>query len=175
MSRCKLNAIIPESIGSEVCVIIRPVSPSGSIAKNSMELTAKSRVRFGVFEADLAARELWKNGRKLRLQDQPFQLLAALLERTREVVTKEELIERMWGEAPPSAPDHSLSIAVGKIRTALGDSADNPRFVETLPSGAYRFIAPVEFVPGQDAGPAVPGQRAPFRLPLLGVGVDLRA
>ncbi len=86
-----------------------------------MGSAVKSRVRFGVFEADLASRELWKDGRKLKLQDQPFQLLAALIERPREVVTKTELTERLWGEAPPSAPDHSLSLAVGKIRSALGD------------------------------------------------------
>ena len=140
-----------------------------------MEPAVKSRVGFGVFEADLAARELWKDGRKIRLQDQPFRLLAALLERPREVVTKEELTERVWGEAPPSEPDHSLSIAVGKIRTALGDSAENPRFIETLPSGAYRFIAPVESVPGPDPGPPTPVPRPRFLFPFLGAGLAVAA
>ena len=137
-----------------------------------MESAVKSRVRFGVFEADLASRELWREGRKLRLQDQPFQLLAALLERPREVVTKEQLAERLWGEAPPSAPDHSLSIAVGKIRTTLGDSANSPRFIETLPSGAYRFIAPVESVAAPDTGPP---PRDSFFSPRVGVGVAVAA
>ena len=140
-----------------------------------MQPAAKSTVRFGVFEADLASLELWKDGQKLRLQGQPFQLLAALLERPREVVTKEQLTELLWGEAPPSTPDHSLRIAIGKIRTALGDSADNPRFVETLPSGSYRFIAPVESVAGEDTAPAAPGPRRQVPFPYLGGGVALVA
>ena len=122
-----------------------------------------------MFEADLASRELRKGDRKIRLQDQPFQILAVFLERPGEVVTKEELIENLWGDSPPSAPDHSLSIAIGKIRTALGDSADNPRFIETLPASAYRFIATVEFV--REKPRAIPS----FAFPLLGVGVAVAA
>ncbi len=141
-----------------------------------MERVGKSRVRFGVFEADLASRELWRLGRKIRLQDQPFQLLTVFLKRPREVVTKDELIEHLWGDTPPSAPDHSLSIAIGKIRSALRDEADNPRFIETLPSGAYRFIASVEFEsPAGDEDEEDDAIPRPFMFPLLGVGVAAAA
>jgi TolB-like protein/DNA-binding winged helix-turn-helix (wHTH) protein/Flp pilus assembly protein TadD len=101
-------------------------------------------VRFGVFEADLQAGQLRKKGRQVRLQEQPFQVLALLLERPGEVVTREALRERLWPADTFVEFDHSLNTAVGKIREALGDSADNPRFVETLPRRGYRFIAPVE-------------------------------
>jgi TolB-like protein/DNA-binding winged helix-turn-helix (wHTH) protein/Flp pilus assembly protein TadD len=103
-----------------------------------------STVRFGVFEADLQAGELRRRGRKLKLQDQPFQVLALLLERPGEVVSREELRAKLWSEDTFVEFDHSLNTAVSKIREALGDSADNPRFVETLPRRGYRFIAPVE-------------------------------
>jgi DNA-binding winged helix-turn-helix (wHTH) protein/tetratricopeptide (TPR) repeat protein len=103
-----------------------------------------STVRFGVFEVDLQAGELRRRGRKLKLQDQPFQVLGLLLERPGEVVTRDELRAKLWSEETFVEFDHSLNTAVSKIREALGDSADNPRFVETLPRRGYRFIAPVE-------------------------------
>jgi Tol biopolymer transport system component/DNA-binding winged helix-turn-helix (wHTH) protein len=106
-------------------------------------------VRFGVFEADLHTRELRKNGLRIRLPDQPFQVLAMLLERPGEMVTREELRERLWPEGTFVDFEHSLNAAVKKLREALGDSADNPRFVETLARRGYRFIAPV-----QTEGPA---------------------
>ncbi len=97
-------------------------------------------VRFGVFEADLAAGELRRSGVKVRLQEQPFQVLAALLEKPGEVITKEELQERIWKEDTFVDFDRSLATAVNKIRQALGDSATRPRFVETLPKHGYRFV-----------------------------------
>jgi DNA-binding winged helix-turn-helix (wHTH) protein len=103
--------------------------------------------RFGVFELDLAAGELRKNGRKLRLQEQPFQLLAILLERAGGVVSREELRERLWPSDTFVDFDHSLNTAVNKVREALGDSASSPRYVETLARRGYRFIAPVETQP----------------------------
>ncbi|HEY6946254.1 MAG TPA: winged helix-turn-helix domain-containing protein, partial [Candidatus Acidoferrum sp.] len=103
----------------------------------------KAPVRFGVFEVDIIAGELRKNGLRLRLPAQPFQVLAILLERPGEVVTREELRERLWPGDTFVDFDHSLSTAINKIREALSDSAENPRFVETRPRRGYRFIAPV--------------------------------
>ena len=100
-----------------------------------------SVLRFGVFEADLQAGELRKKGRKIRLQDQPFRVLAFLLQRPRQVVTREELRQHLWGDEVFVDFDHSLNMAVKKIREVLGDSATNSRFVETLPAktrGAIR-------------------------------------
>lgn len=108
-------------------------------------------VRFGVFEADLSAGELRKNGARVRLQEQPFQLLAYLLARKGTVVTREELREKLWPADTFVDFDHSLNTAVNKVREALGDSATAPRFVETLAKRGYRFIAPVEWVDGAGA------------------------
>ncbi len=99
-------------------------------------------VRFGVFEVDFEAGELRKNGARIRLQEQPFQVLAVLLERAGQVVTREELRQKIWPADTFVDFDHSLNTAVNKIREALGDSASNPRFVETLARRGYRFIAP---------------------------------
>jgi len=106
--------------------------------------------RFGVFELDLSAGELRKNGAKLRLQGQPFQVLALLLERAGEVVTREELQQKLWPSDTFVDFDHSLNTAINKVREALGDSASSPRYVETLARRGYRFIAPVR----TDAPPA---------------------
>ena len=101
-------------------------------------------MRFGVFAADLAAGELRKNGLRIRLQEQPFQVLALLLERPLEVVTREELRLKLWPADTFVDFDHSLNTAVNKLRDALGDSASSPRYVETLARRGYRFLAPVE-------------------------------
>jgi Tol biopolymer transport system component/DNA-binding winged helix-turn-helix (wHTH) protein len=101
-------------------------------------------IRFGVFEADLRASELRKSGQKVKLQEQPFQLLAMLLERPGEVITREELRSRLWPGDTFVDFDHGLNAAIKRLRDALGDSADNPRFVETLARRGYRFIPPVE-------------------------------
>src|SRR6266699_570269 len=101
-------------------------------------------VRFGLFEADLQSGELRKNGRKVPLQGQPFQVCAILLSRSGELVTREELRQQVWPEDTFVDFDHALNTAITKIRLALGDEADNPRFVETLPRRGYRFIAPVD-------------------------------
>ncbi len=101
-------------------------------------------MRFGVYEADLHAGELRKNGRKIRIQEQPFRILAALLERPGELVTRDALRERLWPGRTFVEFDHGLTVAIGKLRDALGDSADNPVFIETLPRRGYGFIAPVE-------------------------------
>jgi DNA-binding winged helix-turn-helix (wHTH) protein len=100
-------------------------------------------VRFGTFEVDLQTGELRKAGQKLKFSGQPFQVLAILLERPGEVVTREELQKRLWPDTFVDV-DHNLNTAINKIREVLGDAAENPRFVETLPRKGYRFIAPVE-------------------------------
>jgi TolB-like protein/DNA-binding winged helix-turn-helix (wHTH) protein/Tfp pilus assembly protein PilF len=99
--------------------------------------------RFGIFEADLRAGELTKRGVRLRLQEQPFQLLAALLEKPGELVTREELRNKLWPGIIVDF-DHGLNKAISKIREALGDSAENPRFVETVSRRGYRFLADVD-------------------------------
>jgi cholera toxin transcriptional activator len=100
--------------------------------------------RFGVFELDLNAGELRKSGVKLRLQGQPFQVLALLLERAGEVVTREELRQKLWPSDTFVDFDHSVNTAINKLREVLGDSASSPRYVETLARRGYRFIAPVQ-------------------------------
>jgi TolB-like protein/Tfp pilus assembly protein PilF len=100
-------------------------------------------IHFGVFEADLRAGELRRNGSKVKLQEQPFQILAMLLERPGEIVTREELRARLWSADTFVDFDHGLNSAIRRLRDALGDSAENPSFVETLGRRGYRFIAPV--------------------------------
>ncbi len=107
--------------------------------------TEKSRVvRFGVFEADLQETELRKSGLRIKLQDQPFQILTMLLERPGETVTREELRKRLWPADTFVDFDHSLNSSIKKLREALGDDSENPRFIETLHRRGYRFIAPVD-------------------------------
>jgi TolB-like protein len=103
------------------------------------------RVRFGIFEVDLRTGELWKSGRKLKLTGQPFSVLAMLLERQGEVISREEFQRRLWPDTFVDV-DHNLNAAINKIRETLADSAGRPRFVETLSRRGYRFIAPVEGV-----------------------------
>src|SRR3954465_8170676 len=100
-------------------------------------------VRFGAFEADVQTGELRKDGVKLKFSGQPFQVLAILLERPGEVVSRDELQKRLWPDTFVDV-DHNLNTAINKIREVLGDSSENPRFVETLPRRGYRFIAPVD-------------------------------
>lgn len=101
-------------------------------------------IRFSSFEADLRTRELRKHGLKLKLQDQPFQVLVMLLERPGELITREEIRTRLWPQDTFVDFDHSLNVAVRRLRDALNDNPDTPRFVETLPRRGYRFIAPVQ-------------------------------
>src|SRR2546430_8667856 len=103
-------------------------------------------VRFGVFEMDPQAGELRKQGRRIKLQEQPFQILALLLHRHGEVVSRDELRHQLWPSDTFVDFDHSLNTAIMRLREALGDSSDNPRFIETIPRRGYRFIAPVEEV-----------------------------
>src|SRR5712671_2213458 len=113
------------------------------------------RVRFDAFEVDLRAGELFKEGTKIRLQQQPFRVLALLLEHPGEVVTREDLRQAIWPAGTFVEFDVGLDAAIHKLRTALGDSAENPRLVETLPRRGYRFIAAVEDVATAEAAQRV--------------------
>src|SRR5450759_4851573 len=104
-------------------------------------------VRFGAFELDLRTGELRKHGIRLKLQDQPFQVLQALVERPGELVTREEIQRRIWADGSFVDFDQSLNRAVNKVREALGDTAENSRYIETMARRGYRFIAPVEGAP----------------------------
>jgi DNA-binding winged helix-turn-helix (wHTH) protein len=104
-------------------------------------------IQFGLFEVDLRAGELRKKGIRVRIQSLPFPLLVTLLQKQCEVVTREELRLTLWPEDTFVDFDHSLGTAINKLREALGDSASNPRFIETLPRRGYRFIAPVDAPP----------------------------
>ncbi len=106
--------------------------------------TSARIVRFGIFEVDLNALELRKNGLRLKLPEQPFQILAMLLERPGEIITRDELRNRLWQTDTFVDFDHGLNNAVMRLREVLGDSSDNPRFVETIPRRGYRFIAHVD-------------------------------
>jgi TolB-like protein/DNA-binding winged helix-turn-helix (wHTH) protein len=144
-----------------------------------MEPTATNsrRVAFDRFEVDLRSGELLKNGRKLRLQSQPFQLLALLLERPAEVVTREEICRKLWRADTFVDFDHSLSTAVSKIREALGDSPDCPRFVETLPRRGYRFIGkvtPASATPTPESNSAPSGTNDTLTAEPVNKGIESR-
>lgn len=115
------------------------------------EKTAQRVFRFGVFEANEAAGELRRKGVRIKLHSQPFQVLIVLLERPSELVTREELRQTLWGGDTFVDFDHGLNTAVNKLRQALGDSASQPRHIETIPGKGYRFLTPVTVV-GPAAG-----------------------
>src|SRR5207248_7312180 len=99
--------------------------------------------RFGLFQADAAGGTLMRNGVRIKLQDQPFRVLLILLERPGEIVTREELRQKLWAEGTFVDFDGSLNVILKKLRAAIDDDSDNPRFIETVPRRGYRFIAPV--------------------------------
>jgi DNA-binding winged helix-turn-helix (wHTH) protein len=114
-------------------------------------------IRFGVFELDLKAGELRKQGVKIKLQEQPFQILVMLLEHPGEIVTREEIQQKLWPADTFVDFEHGINAAVKRLREALDDSADNPRFVETLARRGYRFVYPVDVE-------AHPPWRTPLRI-----------
>jgi len=127
-------------------------------------------LRFGLFELDLAARELRKSGVRIKLQEQPFQILAMLLERHGQIVTREELQKRIWPEDTFVDFDLGLSSAVKKLRQALGDDSANPRFIETLYRRGYRFIGPVDGI--SLPPPPVPGSTEAVPAALISEGLS---
>ena len=117
-----------------------------------MEQMVARRYRFGGFEADAATGELRRQGVRVRLHAQPFQVLLMLVERQGEVVTREEISKELWPEGTFVDYEHGVNSAVNRVREALGDKANSPRFVETLARKGYRFVAPVERIGADDAG-----------------------
>ena len=128
----------------------------------SMDAPASSSrcVRAGLFEIDLSSGEVHKNGRKVPLQEQPFRVLAMLLERPGEIVPREELQARIWPADTYVSFDDGLNTAIRKLRVAFGDSADNPRFIETVPRRGYRVIAPIRETVGPVAHPSAGNETA---------------
>jgi len=118
-----------------------------------------SRYKFDEFEANLRAAELLRNGTRVKLQMQPFQVLVALLERPKEVVTREELRQRLWPQDTFVDFDHGLNTAMVKLRDVLGDSASTPRYIETIAKRGYRFLGTPEAVP--EPVPAIAPQATP--------------
>lgn len=119
---------------------------------------ARRLFRFGVFEVDAATGELRRSGVRLRLQDQPFQVLILLVERSGEIVTREELRQKLWPADTFVDFDHSLNTIINKLREVLGDSASSPRFIETLAKRGYRFLPAVETDAGKIAASASPAE-----------------
>ena len=110
-------------------------------------------IRFGIFEVDVQAGELRRQGFKVKLQEQPFHVLIMLLEHPGEVVTRENLQKRLWPLDTFVGFDPGLNTAINKLRESLGDNADSPRFIETLARRGYRFIAPVDDARGRSPCP----------------------
>jgi TolB-like protein len=129
-------------------------------------MSAGETVGFSVFEVNLSSGELRRHGLRIRLQDQPFRLLAVLLERPGELVTREELHHRLWPGGVFVDFDHSLNIAVTRLRRALSDPAGTPRFIETIARQGYRFIAPVAR-PAAERWPAPVQKEQGIRLAVL--------
>jgi Tol biopolymer transport system component/DNA-binding winged helix-turn-helix (wHTH) protein len=128
------------------------------------EISTGSRVRFALFEADLARGILWRQGIRLRLQVQPFRILTLLLQRPGEIVTREQCRQALWPEGTHVNFDGSLNAALKKLRAALQDEAENPRFIETVPRQGYRFLVPIQVI--SDAVASV----QEGRLSRLGIG-----
>ena len=137
----------------------------GMSEARSLPAGVRDTLRFGVFAVDRKTGELRRNGVKVRLQDQPLQILLTLLERPGEVVTREELRGRLWPDDTFVDFEHSINTAVRRLRDALGDSAENPRFVETVARKGYRFLAPVSGAADESTSPeAVGAHPHPARL-----------
>jgi cholera toxin transcriptional activator len=122
----------------------------------SPSLSPARRYRFGTFEADAAAGELRRQGIRVKLNAQPFQVLCMLLDRPGELLTREEISRELWPGGTFVDYEHGVNSAVNRIRDALGDTAGSPRFVETLARRGYRFIAPVERIPAGRLAPGAP-------------------
>src|SRR5205809_447777 len=131
------------------------------------ERQIKEGFRFGRFALDIRARELHKDGVRIRLQDQPFEVLSMLLRHAGEVLTRDELRRQLWPDGTFVDFEHGLNAAVKRLRAVLGDNAERPRFVETLPRRGYRFIAKVERVNGHGAFELSPSRDTRQRLAVL--------
>jgi cholera toxin transcriptional activator len=130
------------------------------MTENAKELAAR-RYRFGVFEADAATGELRRQGIRIKLNAQPFQMLLLLLERSGQLLTREEISRELWPDGTFVDYEHGVNSAVNRIREALGDTASSPRFVETLARRGYRFVAPVERIGGREDAADAEAQASP--------------
>src|SRR5215475_7039580 len=118
---------------------------------------ASSKIyRFGLFETDVAKGTLTRNGIRVKLQDQPFRVLILLLERPGEIISRDELRQKVWPEGTYVDFDGSLNVILKKLRAAIDDDSDNPRFIETVPRRGYRFIAPVSAIGPKSASDPTP-------------------
>ena len=124
-----------------------------------------SIIRFQGFELNLQSGELRKNGNRIKLQDQPFRVLLALLQRPGQVVTREELRRLIWPEESIGDFDHAINLAIGKLRSSLGDSAEVPHLIETLPRRGYRFVGTM--APDVTQSEEKPSPERRRRLPLI--------
>jgi DNA-binding winged helix-turn-helix (wHTH) protein len=131
------------------------------VVKDMTEPPAARRYRFGAFEADAATGELRRQGLRIKLNAQPFQVLLALLERPGELLTREQISRELWPDGTFVDYEHGLNSAVNRIREALGDTAGSPRFIETLARRGYRFVAPVERIALSDDPTPAPEAPAP--------------
>jgi DNA-binding winged helix-turn-helix (wHTH) protein len=120
------------------------------------QIDSTTIIRFGLYEVDLGRSTLTRQGVRLRIQEQPFRILELLLRRSGEIVTREQLRQALWPEGTHVNFDGSLNAALKKLRAALQDDAENPRFVETVPRQGYRFVAPVHVINEPPAAPAGP-------------------
>src|ERR1700730_5918803 len=145
-------------------------------------LLQSGKVRFAAFEVDLSSGELLKHGTRIKVQDQPFRILALLLERPGVLVAREDLRKKLWAVDTFVDFDAGLNAAIRRLRDVLNDSADAPRYIETLPRHGYRFIAPVETVLElkpelsnamlRDVA-TVKGDEESARVPLVGRGLEI--
>ena len=143
MKRKDIDVLVPRQPSLSEAGNVRLASQELAVMATDSNSQARM-VRFATFEADLNAKELRKGGVKIKVHGQPFEVLAMLLERPGEIVPREELRQKLWPTDTFVDFDHGVNTAIKRLREALGDSAENPRFVETIPRRGYRFIAPVE-------------------------------
>ena len=130
------------------------------------EISSATRYRFGVFEADATTGELRRQGIRIKINAQPFQVLLMLLDRPGEVLSREEISHALWSDGTFVDYDHGVNSAVNRIREALGDAANSPRYIETLARRGYRFVAPVQKIDPDQQTPttSTPAEKAPFGL-----------
>jgi cholera toxin transcriptional activator len=126
------------------------------------DLRQAKRYRFGVFEVDAATGELRRQGMRVKLNAQPFQILLMLIEKPGQLLTRDEISRELWPEGTFVDYEHGVNSAVNRIREALGDTAGSPRFVETLARRGYRFLAPVELIPAERNVERLPADRVPL-------------
>lgn len=163
MSECR-GLTVAESSRQQNGGLVQPPTEPTSLERSPL-------VCFGVFELDLHNRELRRQGRRIRLQEQPFQLLTLLLERAGDVVTRDELRQKLWSSSVYVDFDHGLNNAIARLREALGDVAATPHFIETVPRLGYRFIYPVGLEPPQQGVELTAASEDATAIGIGGVGV----